>query len=754
MAPWPEGGEPLPAGVEYAADEVGASAADEVCAPAASEVGELGRPARGVRSSARFTALLAGIAAQHTHELELAVAEAVCSLREERRLLAKELDDLRARFAAEERCVIAVGEPKQRHQCAPRGGEVVAGTGSGPLKLSTSPVERLDYQLEREDMIASPPSLYTLAKSTLTKSSTSLFGKSPTSLPDVPAEESPAEAKSWCSRLDSLVINKHSQPRQVWNIVMLIMLLYVATIFPMRLAFWEYQIPSEPGADVYRVADDPLWRGINITTDVLFWCDLVLNFFFSYDDSCGDEVVVLRKIVLYYLRGYFLLDLCACVPPETFSGGPLNKAMRISRVQRFARSLRLMRLLRLGKILKTSKTNDAYKALQNIRFIRLFGLAISLFLVVHILACGWYIVAAMHSDPGQTWVARREVDAEGTLLLQSGRWRQWITAVYFVCTVFTTVGFGDMNALTEGEMVYVTFMMIIGCAVNGIITSHMVTVVTSADDTVAEREELGMMVSNFARHTHIEDKQIRPIKKWIQYNYSKRNVSDLNQMRILLSKDVLPSHLTTGLPRIMFGGSLALNNLVRNYAHDAKLKHLITYLGLKSTFCRHTAGDTIYHYGDRPLAMYLVLSGTFVALTEGPGGRKSSSLWHSPFRLYGHHTYFGDTELLLSTNARQDTLRCESHEAELLVFDKENLKQLLHTEFAPVVQQWRRAAMQREVHRRRCIRHIKTGKVRQPLEYKQLAAACIQRFRRNRQNRGRGSAVESNMVREVNPMSL
>ncbi|CAK9038711.1 unnamed protein product [Durusdinium trenchii] len=43
---------------------------------------------------------------------------------------------------------------------------------------------------------------------------------------------------------------------------------------------------------------------------------------------------------------------------------------------------------------------------------------------------------------------------------------QWLHSFYFVLTVFTTVGFGDMSAFTEAEIGYVCFTMLLGAIVN------------------------------------------------------------------------------------------------------------------------------------------------------------------------------------------------------------------------------------------------------------------------------------------------
>lgn len=72
--------------------------------------------------------------------------------------------------------------------------------------------------------------------------------------------------------------------------------------------------------------------------------------------------------------------------------------------------------------------------------------ACTLFWFVHILACGWYLCAALHQDPSRTWVYRRQLDSAGTLLVEESPEVQWINAMYFVLTVFTTVAVWALGA--------------------------------------------------------------------------------------------------------------------------------------------------------------------------------------------------------------------------------------------------------------------------------------------------------------------
>ena len=85
--------------------------------------------------------------------------------------------------------------------------------------------------------------------------------------------------------LDRAILPEHFFVRRFWSMVVAFLLLYTATLFPLRLAFWEFQIPAEPGAEVYDSKSDPFWLNLGWLIDILFWIDLGANFFISYENT-------------------------------------------------------------------------------------------------------------------------------------------------------------------------------------------------------------------------------------------------------------------------------------------------------------------------------------------------------------------------------------------------------------------------------------------------------------------------------------
>lgn len=84
-----------------------------------------------------------------------------------------------------------------------------------------------------------------------------------------------------------------------WNFVLLIGLIYTATIMPYFIAFTE----STPQS----------WTIVELTFDMVFIADFVLNFNIAYWDK--EELIVDRKkIFKNYLKSWFFADLSASFP--------------------------------------------------------------------------------------------------------------------------------------------------------------------------------------------------------------------------------------------------------------------------------------------------------------------------------------------------------------------------------------------------------------------------------------------------------
>ena len=91
----------------------------------------------------------------------------------------------------------------------------------------------------------------------------------------------------------------------VWNIIVLFLLIYTATLVPYRTAFKD-------GSDTWEQNKGVLMFDYFI--DFLYFLDLVLNFFMSFEDRDKKLETRLKEIAGNYLRSWFAPDLLSCIP--------------------------------------------------------------------------------------------------------------------------------------------------------------------------------------------------------------------------------------------------------------------------------------------------------------------------------------------------------------------------------------------------------------------------------------------------------
>merc|ERR1719199_1223526 len=92
---------------------------------------------------------------------------------------------------------------------------------------------------------------------------------------------------------------------------------------------------------------------------------------------------------------------------------------------------------------------------------------IGLVLLTHIMGCLWYLVTAMDDNP----LARRPNWITSLDLREESPRAQWWFAMYYVYTVFTTVGFGDISPVTMSEISFTVMLMLLGVVINSVIVS-------------------------------------------------------------------------------------------------------------------------------------------------------------------------------------------------------------------------------------------------------------------------------------------
>ena len=145
------------------------------------------------------------------------------------------------------------------------------------------------------------------------------------------------------------MIDPNCGSKTVWNILMLILVVFQSIIVPVRIAFEDVTSYN--------------WMVADYIMDSFFIIDIVINFITALENEQG-ELITNRKLVAWiYLKGWFWIDFISCAPIElifnVLSLDSSNEAQGASRFVKLAKLPRIYRILRVLKMIRIFKSSKA-----------------------------------------------------------------------------------------------------------------------------------------------------------------------------------------------------------------------------------------------------------------------------------------------------------------------------------------------------------------------------------------------------------
>lgn len=362
------------------------------------------------------------------------------------------------------------------------------------------------------------------------------------------------------------VLMPENSYRRFWQAGMCFPLMWTATLMPYRLCFVELRPDMDEARRLSTIPQGDVdgWVILSAIVDWWFVMDLGLQFFFAYYNENGTLVKKPSDIWKSYLQGWFVLDLFACLPSELFvlvtnsaDSATANKSTRLPRLIKIGRLLRLMRLMKFSKVSRFLQEHPALARFLQSRVIHVLKYLLLLIFLAHLLGCAWYLLAGF--DVSGSWIARRPG------LLHAPPASHWLHSIYFVITVFTTVGFGDIHALANHEVIFVMGIMLLGAIVNSIIVSEVISAVTRVDDVNSEIRNRRGAFEGYMQAGGVNDARLESrVQMLIEYRTKDRfgtkggRVDDWYSVWEVVRD--MPDDMQQRLAAEAFGGALALNH--------------------------------------------------------------------------------------------------------------------------------------------------------------------------------------------------
>jgi hypothetical protein len=208
----------------------------------------------------------------------------------------------------------------------------------------------------------------------------------------------------------------------------------------------------------------------NLFIDILFICDLIVNFFKAYYNF--EEMLVTKSnlIFLHYIKGYFIVDLISAIPYYSIIKFiALNRYIKYGinpQCSKFYNheitdSFQIVEILKLIKMMKCISrnnivTNYLLNELNTFTFFDnwsylIFNICI-FFLLLHLTAC-IHIFISCTSYPN--WIIRNNLNFSSFSAI-------YLTSIYFLITTVTSVGYGDIIGNTFTEFCFQIFILLVG----------------------------------------------------------------------------------------------------------------------------------------------------------------------------------------------------------------------------------------------------------------------------------------------------
>ena len=431
--------------------------------------------------------------------------------------------------------------------------------------------------------------------------------------------------------------------RKVWNVILLLLMLYTATVMPFRIAF---------------TTTDPMsvWYFLELSVDILFGCDVMVNFISAYETDDGELELSWSRISLHYLRGWFLFDFIACFPFSIIDSTDTNDNAQYSqsynsllRLLRLPRLYRLIRITRLLKILKHAKNSDFIERMQdflqiNTSVMRIISFAVTVMLLVHIVGCLWYFVAKLEGFGPDSWVFRFGLEDDPAV-------SQYIASIYWAFTTLATVGYGDISAGTDMERITSIIWMLFGIGFYSFTIGSLTSMLSDLDSRNNELTVKLNAVDQIAREARLGSSLKFRLRRAIRLHMKKTELDSGDKQ---LMFDSLPKKLRYQVSMNMYDQASERIPFFQKRSPEF-ISTIIPYL----RYMFVESDEFVYRKNDDSDEIYFILNGR-VALVTG--------FLQTVFKTMLEGSYYGDVELLLKEK-RLCTSKVEC-DTELLVMPK------------------------------------------------------------------------------------
>ena len=444
------------------------------------------------------------------------------------------------------------------------------------------------------------------------------------------------------------IISPKSKFSQRWDLLMIILLLYTAVVTPFEVAFLSETVPEGLFA-------------INRLVDMCFFADIVINFCLAYEmPDEGLWIVTHSRIAGRYMRSWFVIDVVSTIPFDMFvavapaAGVDADSAaamsnLKVLRVVRLFRLIKLARVLRASRIFKRWETQIAmsYGMQSLIKF------ALLVVTTTHWLSCLLRLVVELElsrddrNNPVNYLVSNDIADAS--------EWNQYLVGTYWALMTITTIGYGDVALVTDGEKLVGMLSMAVGGFIYAYIVGAVCGIVATMDEATAKFQQRMDALQQYMKENRIPKGLRFRLREYFYHTRDNQRALFYNELLTLMTPTLRGevAVLSNGdwVKRVPF--------FFPDNAEDNELTSFITDVTMRLSISSFAPEELVITQGDRGHQMYIIRKGVV-----GSNGR-----------IMGGGNYFGE-DMILQSAIRLHDVRCLTY-LDVYVLSKESLEDIL-----------------------------------------------------------------------------
>ena len=438
------------------------------------------------------------------------------------------------------------------------------------------------------------------------------------------------------------------------NLIVAFLILYSVISTPFRLGF-DY--PATGG-----------WYVFDWMCDIGFFIDIAVNFRTAFVDVSGVVETVPNAIANNYLKGWFTIDFVSTVPIDFVIGqlvGGGGQTLRALKLVRILRLVRLLKLARLGKLVSVLEEDYNISPV----LLRYMGLLVQVYFIAHLLACFWFYVTLSGMQESHATPSKVEYCSDDAVrcvwwvedgLVTESLATKYVASLYWSFTTMTTVGYGDIIAGSDAELLYSSFAMLLGVTVFGYIVGSVVSLVARMSETTQRQKERLQEVKNYMNEKNLNGNLQRRVKKYYEHYLSQRSAfaedNILDELTARLKNEVLLYVNRETVKNITFFGNL----------DEEFISHVVQIMKMQF----YVPGDYVFREGEYGKEMYFVVRGTVEHVLKP--NTEEEKLEH----VSSEGDSFGDLAALATTR-RYETARTKLHSA-LFVLHQDSITHMMN----------------------------------------------------------------------------